>query len=90
MRQKPSGRPSSSEHIIKDIKRKTRKQYGAEEEKFINPVCGMAVSTTDPAHQEEHEGVSFYFCCDNCWTTFQKDPAKYAAIHRHSIGSVPA
>jgi len=31
MRQKPAGRPSSSEHIIKDIKRKTRKQYGAEE-----------------------------------------------------------
>ena len=31
MRQKPAGRPSSSEHIIKDIKRNTRKQYGAEE-----------------------------------------------------------
>ena len=31
MRQKPAGRPSSSEHIIKDIKRKTRKQYNAEE-----------------------------------------------------------
>ena len=31
MRQKPAGRPSSSEPIIKDIKRKTRKQYSAEE-----------------------------------------------------------
>ncbi len=31
MRQKPAGRLSSSENIIKDIKRKTRKQYGAEE-----------------------------------------------------------
>ena len=31
MRQKPAGRPSSSEHIIKDLKRKTRKQYNAEE-----------------------------------------------------------
>jgi transposase len=31
MKQKPAGRPSSSEHIIKDIKRKTRKQYSAEE-----------------------------------------------------------
>ena len=31
MRQKPAGRQSSSEPIIKDIKRKTRKQYGAEE-----------------------------------------------------------
>jgi len=31
MRQKPAGRPSSSEPIIRDIKRKTRKQYSAEE-----------------------------------------------------------
>ena len=31
MRQKRAGRPSSSAHIIKAIKRKTRKQYHAEE-----------------------------------------------------------
>ncbi len=31
MKQRPTGRPSSSEQIIRDIKRKTRKQYGAED-----------------------------------------------------------
>ena len=31
MKQKPAGRPSSSEKTIRDIKRKTRKQYSAEE-----------------------------------------------------------
>ena len=31
MNQKPRGRTSSSEKIIRDIKRKTRKQYSAEE-----------------------------------------------------------
>ena len=31
MRQRPSGRQSSSERVIRDIKRKTRKQYSAEE-----------------------------------------------------------
>ncbi len=31
MRQKQTGRQSSSERIIKDIKRRTRKQYRAEE-----------------------------------------------------------
>jgi transposase len=31
MRQKPAGRPLSSERTINDIKRKTRKQYSAEE-----------------------------------------------------------
>ena len=31
MKQRPAGRPSSSEQIIRGIKRKTRKQYNAEE-----------------------------------------------------------
>ena len=35
MKQKPAGRPSASEKIIFDIKRKTRKQYSAEERILI-------------------------------------------------------
>jgi xanthine dehydrogenase accessory factor len=62
----------------------------AAEGKFINPVCGMAVSIANPMHIENYEGVSYYFCCDGCKTTFQKDPAKYAAIHRASMGSALA
>ena len=31
MKQKPEERPASSERLIRDIKRKTRKQYSAEE-----------------------------------------------------------
>jgi transposase len=31
MKQRPAGRPSSSEKIIRDIRRKTGKQYSAEE-----------------------------------------------------------
>jgi xanthine dehydrogenase accessory factor len=59
------------------------------DEKFINPVCGMAVSIANPKHIECYEEVSYYFCCDGCLTTFQKDPAKYAAIYRASMGRVP-
>lgn len=62
----------------------------AEHGKFINPVCGMAVSTADPKHVERYEGVAYYFCCDGCWTTFRNDPAKYAAIHHASAGRVTA
>ncbi|MEO8009288.1 MAG: XdhC family protein [Betaproteobacteria bacterium] len=62
----------------------------AAEGKFVNPVCGMAVSTATPMHIEKYEGVSYYFCCDGCRTTFQQDPAKYAAIHRACAGKVPA
>lgn len=56
----------------------------AAEGKFINPVCGMAVSTANPMHIEKYEGLSYYFCCDGCRTTFRNDPAKYAAIHHAS------
>ena len=59
-------------------------QQAAAEGKFINPVCGIAVSIANPKHVEVYEGVSYYFCCDGCRTTFQQDPAKYAAIHRAS------
>jgi xanthine dehydrogenase accessory factor len=57
------------------------RSQAAAEAKFINPVCGMAVSIANPLHIELYEGESYYFCCDGCWTTFQKEPAKYAAIH---------
>jgi xanthine dehydrogenase accessory factor len=62
----------------------------AVEAKFINPVCGMAVSIANPMHIEKYEGVSYYFCCDGCRTTFLNDPAKYAAIHHAAVGRVPA
>ena len=68
---------------------RTARGIAPAEGKFINPVCGMAVSTASPMHVEKYEGVSYYFCCDGCWTTFQQDPAKYAAIHHASMGRVP-
>ena len=37
MKQKPTRRPPSSEQTIRDIKRKTRKQYSAEEKIRIVP-----------------------------------------------------
>jgi len=59
-------------------------------ETFVNPVCGIPVSTVNPRHVEIHDGVAFYFCCDGCWTTFRQNPAKYAEIHRASQGRVTA
>jgi Cu+-exporting ATPase len=50
--------------------------------KFLNPVCGKEVDIIHPKHTEEHEGTSYYFCCDGCWNTFRGDPAKYASIHQ--------
>jgi len=58
-------------------------------DRFVNPVCGMAVSIADAVHVEHHEGLSYYFCCDGCWLEFRKEPHKYAAIEearRRSVG----
>jgi xanthine dehydrogenase accessory factor len=57
---------------------------------FINPVCGMAVSTISPMHIEVYDGVSYYFCCEGCRTTFLREPAKYATIHCAAVGRLPA
>ena len=57
------------------------------EVKFINPVCGVAVSTDNALHVEKYGGVSYYFCCNGCRTTFLKDPGKYAAIHHASMAA---
>jgi xanthine dehydrogenase accessory factor len=59
------------------------------EGEFINPVCGMAVSIANALHVEHYAGEAYYFCCDGCWTTFRKDPAKYAALRRASAGATP-
>jgi xanthine dehydrogenase accessory factor len=57
---------------------------------FINPVCGMAVSTATPMHVEAYDGDDYYFCCNGCWETFKQNPAKYAAIRRASLAKVSA
>jgi xanthine dehydrogenase accessory factor len=46
--------------------------------KFINPVCGMAIDIATAKHVETLNGIDYYFCCDGCLTTFRQDPAKYA------------
>ena len=56
---------------------------------FVNPVCGIAVSTSDPMHVETYEGERYYFCCNGCWVTFRQNPAKYAAIRRASLKVSP-
>jgi len=41
-----------------------------------DPVCGMEVDEAT-ASKTEYEGQTYYFCCDPCKDTFEKDPEKY-------------
>lgn len=47
------------------------------EEYYINPVCQVPVSKTNPKHIIEYQGEKVYFCCDGCKVSFEKDPGKY-------------
>ncbi|MGE5176303.1 MAG: heavy metal translocating P-type ATPase [Hyphomicrobiales bacterium] len=41
-------------------------------------VCGMSVDPARAIHLE-HEGRTYYFCCEGCRTKFRNDPARYLA-----------
>ena len=36
----------------------------------VDPVCGMTVSVTESAVSAEVDGVTYYFCCEHCRSTF--------------------
>jgi xanthine dehydrogenase accessory factor len=43
----------------------------------IDPVCGMSVAVTGAPHRQEVLGVTYYFCCSGCKSTFLADPKRY-------------
>ncbi|MCW2634256.1 MAG: uncharacterized protein JWQ99_623 [Blastococcus sp.] len=45
----------------------------------VDPVCGMTVAPVDSSPHATVDGVTTWFCCDGCRTTFLADPARYAA-----------
>lgn len=48
----------------------------------IDPICGMEVAADDTGRPYEYEGVTYYFCCPGCRTTFVADPESHLrSIH---------
>jgi xanthine dehydrogenase accessory factor len=43
-----------------------------------DPICGMSVDAGTAKYKSEYEGRSFYFCCNGCKQTFEKQPEKFA------------
>ncbi len=54
----------------------------------LDPVCGMKVDPSSAAATREHMGTTFYFCSDQCATTFDGDPHKYASPDRQPTAQV--
>jgi Cu+-exporting ATPase len=42
-----------------------------------DPVCGMTVDPATSTITHEHEGKTYYFCCDGCRTKFKADPGRF-------------
>ena len=59
----------------------------ASAEELKDPVCGMTV-TPDSPHRHEHDGRTWYFCCNGCKTKFAADPHSY--LHAHGPAATPA
>jgi xanthine dehydrogenase accessory factor len=49
------------------------------DEPVIDPVCGMDVVPGQAAATVEHDGATYYFCCEGCADTFEAEPAAYLA-----------
>ena len=42
-----------------------------------DPVCGMMVEISHAEFTVEHNEKTYYFCCDGCQKSFQKNPGHY-------------
>ena len=42
-----------------------------------DPVCGMAVNKMDAPAQMEYQGVTYFFCIDDCRRKFYENPGRY-------------
>lgn len=46
----------------------------------IDPICQMTVAIADARYTAEHDGRRYYFCCQHCQRTFEKEPQRYAHV----------
>jgi len=47
--------------------------------KVTDPVCGMEIDSETAAGSSEHEGVTYYFCSEQCKKDFDAAPWKFMA-----------
>ena len=47
------------------------------QEKVLDPVCGMGISPVSTNLVSTHKGRRYYFCAECCIKAFEKNPEKY-------------
>ncbi len=51
----------------------------SQSEMALDPVCGMEVDPATARHRAEHEGTTYYFCCEGCRKKFEAEPQRFLA-----------
>ncbi len=46
--------------------------------KVKDPVCGMEIDPGKAFGMVAYQGKTYYFCSNDCKSSFEKDPVKYA------------
>jgi P-type Cu+ transporter len=59
-----------------------------EASQHFDPVCGMAVYPTAATSRADHNGQSYYFCCNGCKTKFLAGPAQFTNPTRRPTRNV--
>jgi Cu+-exporting ATPase len=54
-----------------------------------DPVCGMVVDPATAKHRAEHDGQTYYFCCDGCKAKFLADPTRVLKPADKGVPRVP-
>ncbi len=49
------------------------------EQRVKDPVCGMMIRPSEAAATVEHKGKTYYFCSQDCASSFKDDPDTYAS-----------
>jgi YHS domain-containing protein len=42
-----------------------------------DPVCGMAVDPNNAQAKSDYQGMTYYFCSEDCKHQFDSDPKKF-------------
>ncbi len=50
----------------------------------IDPVCHMEVTIATAQYHSQHDGVTYYFCCAGCKSSFDKNPHSYLTTEQES------
>ena len=56
------------------------------DEKHLDPICGMTVDKQTAAGSFEHQGTTYYFCCDHCLETFRRNPVDFLQPKTQLVG----